>query len=268
MRGIALTVALLATLLAGCSDGGGGEDGPGSPLDGLDVQPVGQGKGAVAGVVVDDAIRPIVGAQVAMAGEVVATTGDDGVFVLDALEPGLAVFAVSAEGFLSIQTSADVLPGETSQVRVQLPRDTRPQPYHVTFALDGFMEASTGYAQTYVEDAAATPLCDCRLLFTPEPNATTLVYEAHWEHTMPDPAGLAEYYWIVYQPEGEGGDEGYCFSPCVQRLAFGGFTPGAEVVARLDSPDTPVVQQSFKLFVTVFYNGEAPAGWTLDGSGA
>jgi hypothetical protein len=266
MRGAALAMALLTAFLAGCS-GGGKDDGPGSPLDGVDVQPVGEGKGAVAGVVVDEAIRPIAGAEVSMAGEVVATTGDDGVFVLDALDPGLAVFAVSAEGFFPIQTSADVLPGETSQVRVQLPRDARPQPYHVTYALDGFMEASTGYAQTYVEDAAATPLCDCRLVFTPEPNATTLVYEAYWEHTLPDPGGLAEYYWIVYQTEGEGGDEGYCLSPCVQQLGFGGFTPGAEVVARLDSPDTPVFQQPFKLFVTVFYHGEAPDGWTLAAQG-
>ena len=268
MRGAAVAMALLAALLAGCSGGDGGDAGAGSPLDGLDVQPAQEGKGAVAGVVVDVAIRPIAGAEVTMAGSVVATTGEDGVFVLDALEPGIAIFAVSAQGFLPIQTSADVLAGETSQVRVQLPRDVRPQPYQVTYALDGFMEASTGYAQTYVEDAAATPLCDCRLVFTPEPNATTLVYEAYWEHTLPDPGALAEYYWIVYQTEGEGGDEGYCLSPCIQHLGFGGFTPGAEVVARLDSPDTPVFQQSFKLFVTVFYNGEAPDGWTLAAQGA
>lgn len=259
---MAILATLSASFLAGCS-GEGPEAPPPSPLQSIDVEPAQADKGAVAGVVVDEAIRPIVGANVSMAGEVVAQTDEDGVFVLDALEPGLAIFAVSASGFLPIQTSAEVVAGATAQVRVQMPRDVRPQPYQVTYALDGFMQASTGYAQTYVEDAAPNPLCNCRLAFTPEPNATTLVYEAYWEHTLPDPTGLAEYYWIVYQTEGDGGGEGYCLSPCIQQLSFSGFAPGVETIARLDSPDTPVFQQSFKLFVTVWYNEEAPDGWTL-----
>ena|SRR5688572_10162761 len=102
---LALLAASAAVLLAGCA----GEDAPARPpsaLDDVDVQPTAAGKGAVAGLVVDDSIRPVVGASVSIAGGEVATTDEEGVFILDALEPGLVIFAVSAEGFLPIQTSA------------------------------------------------------------------------------------------------------------------------------------------------------------------
>jgi hypothetical protein len=263
MRGAWVAVALLASLVAGCA--GQAPQGAASPLDGLDVQPVGSGKGAVAGVVVDEAIRPVIGAAVALAGTVIATTNEKGVFVLDALEPGFVLFSVSAPGFLDIQATADVRAGETTQVRVQLPRDLRPQPYQVTYSFDGIMHAWGGIAQYYVEEVGdGSAACGCRLHFTPEPNATTLVYEAYWEPVLPDPAGLGEYYWVVDQPDGEGREADYCFSPCVEHIGMRGFTQGAETYARLDGPDAWfAVEQPFKLFVTVWHNGAAPDGWTL-----
>ena len=226
------------------------------------------GKGAVAGVVVDDAIRPIAGATVSMAGETLGQTDDEGIFILDALDPGLVIFMVSADGYVPIQTSADVLAGETAQVRVQLPRDDSPQPYRVTYAHDGFMQAWGGIGQFFVENAAESGLCNCRVYFTPEPNATTIVYEAYWEYTLPDPGGLAEFYWVVEQPDGDGYDADYCFSPCVKHLSFEGYTPGVETYARLDGPDLAAAfQQPFQLFVTVWHNGPAPADWTLASGG-
>jgi hypothetical protein len=269
VRGLPLALALMAALLAGCS-GGDGKDEPASPLDDVDVQPVSDTKGAVAGVVVDEAIRPVAGAEVTMDGKVVASTDEGGIFVLDSLEPGLAIFAVTAEGFLPVQTSADVQPGQTSQVRVQLPRDLNPQPYHVTYSHDGFMQAWGGYGQYYIEQMVpgGSGTCDCRVYFTPEPNAVDMVYEAYWENTLPDPAAQGEFYWVITQPEGEGHEAGYCFSPCIVRQGFGGFSPGVETYARLDGADFwPGFQQKFQLFVTVFYNGEAPADWTLASQG-
>ncbi|MEA3137631.1 MAG: Carboxypeptidase regulatory-like domain [Thermoplasmata archaeon] len=267
-RALALLAVLLAAL-AGCAGGAGGDGAPASPLDGLDdVEPAQEGKGAVAGVVVDESIRPIAGASVSMAGAVVAETDEGGIFILDALEPGLAIFAVTAPGFLPVQTSADVQPGATSQVRVQMPRDTRPVPYKVTYRHDGFIEAWGGYAQYYVENIQPSGTCDCRLYFTPEPNATTIVYEAYWEANTPDPAAQAEYYWVIDQPDGDGHEAGYCFSPCVEHVSFDGFSDGVEAYARLDGPDFWLAaQQSFQLFVTVWYNGAAPADWTLASEG-
>lgn len=265
----AAVLPVLALLLAGCT-GGAAPAPSGSPLDDIEVEPASATMGAVAGLVVDETIRPILGAQVTVAGEVVAETNEDGVFVLDALEPGIVILGISAEGYLSVQTSADVVAGDTAEVRVQLPRDDRPQPYRVTYSHDGFMQAWGGIAQYFVENVGGgSGTCNCRVYFTPEPNATTLVYEAYWEDSVPDPAEMAEFYWVVDQPDGDGHEAGYCFSPCVQHIGFDGFSEGVETYARLDGADFwPGFQQSFQLFVTLWHNGEAPEGWTLASEGA
>ncbi|HJQ93045.1 MAG TPA: carboxypeptidase-like regulatory domain-containing protein [Candidatus Thermoplasmatota archaeon] len=259
-------LAMATVLLAGCT-GGAGPERPPSALDDVEVAPAEADKGAVAGLVVDESIRPVVGAAVSIAGVEVAATDEKGVFILDSLDPGLVIFAVAAEGFLPIQTSAEVRAGETAEVRVQLPRDLTPQPYRVTYSHDGFMQAWGGYGQYELENLdGGSAICDCRVYFTPEDGASTIVYEAYWEDSVSDPGDLAEFYWVVEQPEGEGEDAGYCFSPCIEHLGFGshGFQPGVETYARLDGPDFWVeFQQSFQLFVTLWYNGEAPGGWTL-----
>ena len=264
---------LMGVLLAGCS--GGGPDQPGGLTVGgrsVSVSAAPQaGKGAIAGVVVDEAIRPVAGAEVAVAGEALARSGEDGVFVLDALEPGSIVLTVSAAGYLTVQTSADVVAGGTANVRVLLPRDLRPQPYRVTYSHDGFMQAWGGIAHYFVEDAVpgGTAACDCRVHFPLEPNATMLVYEAYWDDVVPDPAEQAEFYWVVDQGDGPGNDEGYCTSPCVQRVSLRDYDRSVETYARLDGADAwPAAQQKFQLFVTVWANGEAPPDWTVASAGA
>jgi hypothetical protein len=270
---MALAAALLlAALLAGCSGGDGGRGGltVGGRTVSISAAPQ-AGKGALAGVVVDEAIRPVAGANVSVAGQVVATTRDDGAFVLDALDPGSLILVVAAPGFLPIQTSAEVVAGETASVRVLLPRDNRPVPYHVTYSHDGFMQAWGGLGQYYVEETAdgGSGLCDCRVTFALEPNSTMLVYEAYWEDTVPDPGAQADYYWVVTQPTGTGDEAGYCRSPCVQRVGLKEYDPAAATYARLDGPDTwPEAQQTFQLFVTVWANGAAPEDWTLASSAA
>jgi hypothetical protein len=270
------TGLLLAAALAGCSGDDGGQDGLriGSRTVSVSAAPQ-DGKGAVAGVVVDEAIRPVPGANVSVAGAVVARSGDDGVFVLVDVEPGTLVMTVSAPGFLEIQTTAEVAAGQTASVRVLLARDDRPVPYHVTHSHDGFMQAWGGIGQYYVEESVpgGTATCTCRVYFALEPNATMLVYEAYWEGNVPDPAGQAEYYWVVQQVDEAGADaggrdDGYCFSPCIERVSLRDYDPALETYARLDGPDVwPAFQQTFQLFVTVWANGEAPADWSLGSAG-
>jgi hypothetical protein len=270
-----LVVALVA--LAGCaghakSGTPGLRLGDGSTVD-LSAAPASAGKGAIAGVVVDEAIRPIIGANVTVAGKVVATTDGTGVFVLDSLEPGVLIFSVSAPRFLAIQSSAEVAMGQTTRVRIQLPADNSPVPYRTTYSHDGFMQAWGGIGQFFVEEAVPTGsgLCDCRVYFTPDPNPVDLVYEAYWEQGIPDPAAQAEYYWVVEDVASGAGPADYCFSPCVNTVQFegSGLHAGNNTYARLDGPDNwPAFQQKFQLFVTIWYNGPAPNGWTLAGEGA
>ena len=268
----AAAVALAALAASGCSgpqhQGSGAlRLGDGSTVD-LRASPTEAGKGAIAGVVVDEAIRPIAGANVSLAGKVLASTDAQGVFVLDALEPGSVILGVSAPGHLPIQTSADVAAGQTTRVRVLLPTDTSPQPYHTTYAHDGYMQEWAGIGQFFVEETLqnGSGLCDCRVWFTPDPNATTMVYEAYWDAAVPDPADQGQYYWVVEEPTGKGLATGYCESPCVNDVPYdgSGFKSGTQAYARLDGPDEWVaLQQKFQLFLTVWYHGEPPDGWTV-----
>lgn len=256
---------LLAALLAGCS-GSPGSDGPSGPTPpdvGVDSD---SATGAISGVVVDESIRPIGGALVRLVTLAVnVTTDSEGLFAFTDLAPGFYAMIAEAPLHQPAQVTADVVAGETVKVKVQLAADTSPQPYKVTYKHDGFMQVWAGIAQFEVENLGESGACDCRIYFQPEPNVATFVYEAVWEEAGPDPAGLSEYYWILSEPEGEMYEAGYCFSPCHVRLnADSNDYSGKEVMARLDGPDAWVVaQQSFTLFVTLWYNAEAPDDWSF-----
>lgn len=261
-----LIFLVLTALLAGCTDGG--KDEGGLVLgDGTKVtlDPKSSTKGALAGVVVDEAIRPIVGATVTLTNfNRNVTTDAKGVFTITDLEPGTYFVAVEAKGFLGSQASADVEAGKSAFVKMQLLRDSSPIPFHVSYKHDGFMQAWGGIGQYFVESVRATGTCDCRLYFQPEGNASTFVYEAFWKPTTPDPADLGEFYWILDEV-GSGGinEAGYCYSPCNVQVSGQGYA-GKEMMARLDGPDLWVaVQQPVRLIVTAFFNADAPKDWSI-----
>lgn len=268
-----IVATAVAFLIAGCSGGEGGKrDGfdlaDGSRVD-LDVEPTATGKGAIAGVVVDDAIRPIRDALVQAPGPGLSASSDEtGVFVFNDLEPGTYILSISAPGYLAIQTSADVVADESTPVRVQLPMDNSPKPYLQTLHHDGFIQAWAGIAQFFIEAQLdeGSALCKCRLWFTPTETPVDVVYEAFWEYSMPDPLGFGEMYYVIEEPTGEGYESGYCYSPCRHQFGYedGSFKAGTEAYARLDGPDFwPAVNQEFDLFVTLWFNAEAPDDWTI-----
>src|SRR5688572_20884018 len=112
MRWAPLALAA-AFLLAGCS-------GPGKPeksdlqasLDGYDVEATGQ-TAAMRGIVVDEAIRPIGNASIAIPSlGLGATTQKDGLFGFEGLTPGVYFLNVSAPGYLPVQQSAELAAGQ------------------------------------------------------------------------------------------------------------------------------------------------------------
>lgn len=139
MRALLLAAALLAPLLAGCAGGEG--DGP------LPVQAT-PTTGVLRGVVVDEAIRPLAGANVTVpqadGTARNATTGGDGAFAFDGLQPGGYVVRVRKLGYLDAAVSANVTAGvdEPEAVRIVLGADVLNAPAIDQFSFNGFLQCS------------------------------------------------------------------------------------------------------------------------------
>ena len=149
MRTLAIAALLAGALLAGCTSSGGNADpatGPEPTFDDLGLQAT-DSTGVIRGVVVDDAIRPIAGAQVVLRGaaEREAVSTDIGTFGFDALAPGTYFLTVSKLGYFDAQQSADVVAGvaEPAITKVQLLADAANMPYVEAYVFSGFNECST-----------------------------------------------------------------------------------------------------------------------------
>ena len=131
---------LLAAVVAGCF---GGASSPDVADDGTRA-----GNGALYGVVVDDAIRPLAGASVNVTGGEVrlnATTGDDGLFRFPDLEPGTYVVEVSKRDYGRHEQAVVVLADvpEPPIVRFQLVFEPDALPFAQVYKMEGFYECGT-----------------------------------------------------------------------------------------------------------------------------
>lgn len=275
MRIPLLPLLLALTALAGCASEAPETDEL-TLADGTTVE-LGEGtsdtKGAIAGYVVDDAIRPVEGVELATDGRT-ALTDANGFFLLGDLEPGFYAITFTRTGFVPTQASADVVAGETATVKVQMPIEVVPQPYHTTYPFSGHMQAWGTIGQWAVELFAPTPLCDCTYEVVPDGNVTGIVFEAFWDATVPDPAALSEFYWEAYVPGTSWIQSGYCTDPCRADIPLdstdsldGTVTPfpqGSAFEVRISGPDAWVAyQQRVDVFTTVFYVAPPPEGWSI-----
>ena len=146
-RPIALAFLLAATLLAGCSDAGGGPEAQEADFEQLELQ-ADETTGILRGVVVDEAIRPIPGVLVTAVGpgggNVSMTTKDDGLFGFGKLAPGTYFVSVMKAGFTAQQASAEVVAGESEPkpLKILMAADPSTAPYVEALHLDGFMTCS------------------------------------------------------------------------------------------------------------------------------
>ncbi|MGB0652664.1 MAG: carboxypeptidase-like regulatory domain-containing protein [Thermoplasmatota archaeon] len=266
MQKASWTVALLmAALLAGCAD----EPAPAEDEGALRVAEVKATKqaGAIGGVVVDDTIRPVVGATVTLRGATIAnlTTQTDAVgqFAYEDLEPGTYFLDVQAEGHFRAQSSVTVAAGQVASAKVLLEVDRTPQPYHETFDFNGILVVSDWYG-TYLLTTALgnTALCECEFHFEPGPVVTDIIVEAVWESRL----GIPDHqlYFELETVEPSEGVAEYSTSPALLRHPRGAFDADAEeFLVRVSSDVGADVDQPFELFVTLFHNGPAPRGWSF-----
>ena len=145
-------LVLLASLVAGCSGDPRGEPTPMTDFSDLEGQ-VTATTGILRGVVVDERIIPVVGADVGLSGGQTPnqTTDDQGRFLFSGLEPGTYFVQVRSKLHTSQQTSAEVIAGEAEPkiVRILVERLFKQDPYVVQVVREGFFQCSQAGAGLY-----------------------------------------------------------------------------------------------------------------------
>lgn len=144
--------ALLGALLAGCTGpaDGAGAEGPDFSGLGLDATAT---TGLIRGIVVDDAIRPVAGANITLTpGDLTARTTANGTFGFDGLAPGTYFVAGERFGYTAAQSSVEVVAGvaEPPIVRVLVSLVPGLQPYVEALSYNGFMQLGAAIGITSV----------------------------------------------------------------------------------------------------------------------
>lgn len=276
MRGLALALLLTTVALAGCSGGGGGGDGDGhgtlKPKD-IDVDPK-SGLGAITGVVVDQAIRPIAGAEIGLLKDGQnATTDEGGLFSFVDLEPGAYFFTVTATGFLATQGQAEVVAGEAASTRVLLQQDLSPVPYHNTIVKDGFIDYGASIAtfavNLVVDEFTDEDICNCYVQFDTDPGAVAIVIEATWDAAIECPPGTADtMYWQIYEGDTENIhiQSNFMAHPIyavIDKNEAWDANQTSFEASITEGADCPRYQQQYKAFYTIWYLEFPPEGWSI-----
>ena len=301
MRGAWVPAVLPAclVLLAGCSGGDGGQDGP-TPEDFEELELVAtETKGLIRGVVVDDAIRPIAGAKVELrgAGAAETTSSEEGLFGFDQLEPGTYFLQVSRLGFKTTQVSAEVIAGDPEPpiTRVLMAADLSfVPPYYEQYIFEGFMECSAGaaagggyaYLNACSGSEEAFPNDKTFVSYVLAAYPTWTQAEMVWESTQAVSTSMAHNFaypssgatdgWADQSAEGQ--------SPLIntmdnetskEYLEGEDFEPGdnltlnMRIFTRATDGTGPALtfQQRFTVYTTIFYGYLPPEGWTLQETG-
>ena len=160
-RGLTASLLLLS-LLAGCSAPAKKGEPPGANFSDLKLEATAT-TGVLRGLVVDQAIRPIGGANVTVTpGTLAAKTTANGTFGFDGLQPGTYFIHVTKVGFSPVQSSADVVAGVAAPplVRIQLVATPSTAPYVEAFHFTGFLTFGAAVFATSIGTTILGPVAD------------------------------------------------------------------------------------------------------------
>lgn len=288
MRALLAAALLAAAALAGCS--GGADPQP------VDI-PVGSGRAVLAGVVVDEAIRPVAGALVDVTDSgLEATTDENGEFLLP-VPVGDHLLEVRHEAFATIQQTVTVPDGGLRGLTLRLILPASEAPYHTVAKYDGFVVCSLGISVIFSEECGegvGTPAGRVgkqannaiRYDFQSEsPSLKTVVVEQAWQPTSEAGREMLVIFATNWTCEpacggdgvGDGSMQGP--SPLLLRADEADLAPHLRdpatvfttyTLARNDATQVNVLlSQGFQLFVTLFYREAAPEGYSfVGGAGA
>ena len=149
---VLVAVAVAMMVLAGCSDAPEAQTQSAEPEIDYGVEATST-TGVIRGYVVDEAIRPIVNVAVTLqALNQTKTTTDDGAFGFQDLEPGTYFLSASKQGFTSVQTSVEVIAGDSAPpvTKISLVAVPSEQPYVEAFATQAYITCGLAVVATSV----------------------------------------------------------------------------------------------------------------------
>ncbi len=294
-----VALAMVVVLVAGCSDKPDAQ----SQATGDEQAPTDYGveatstTGVIRGYVVDEAIRPLANVSVTLVAlNKTKATGDDGAFGFDGLEPGTYFIAASKQGYHSVQTSTEVVAGESEPpiVKVNLVAVPGQQPYVEAFSTQAYITCGVAVVATSV-GCSTFPDVGRQLgdnvyfpfEFTQLPKWTQ--GELVWEQTQPAGGAMI---WEIVDPNYPGTPQphtGYRETAASPALAYINTTlleenqewvvgDGNGVLYRIFAGPHPActgvgfgcgltLQQQMTAYVHNFFNFAPPEGWrfTVDG---
>ena len=212
-------------------------------------------RGAVSGVVVNEAIFPVAGARITVRDRDLAATADeDGKFVFEAMPPGLYTLVVRMDGYGDGLGTINVRSGQVVKSILQIQRLPVVDPYHTTLKFDVLYNEM---------DAMLSGTPDHLVAFDRHPS--TVILEAAWTGLIETPSeDLLQY---RAQPESDPESFQSGGGPNPLRVQFDSdFFPRGEYAIRFNvqpSYTSLAVESRGEVFLTIFYVDPAPDGWSL-----
>jgi hypothetical protein len=226
--------------------------------------------GGIAGVIVDETIAPVAGINVSIEGlQTSAISSEQGVYQFEDIAPGVYFVSFTGPDHLPSQQSAEVEAGAVTKLRTQLAIDPAPKPYHNTLKFDWFDSAGqplVDFAWDLFRPSGAPTLCDaCEWTLESDAPVETFVLEAFWEDSVSPPDGPSRFYWSLEPTEDSGAYESdYFANPGYLMLEGNPWGAYQDFFLMMAYDETWLaVDQSAEVFVTMFYHGEAPDGFSI-----
>ena len=271
MRG-SVAILLLCSLLAGCSGA------PSVPAEVLieskppeEVRsndtvaavftPSPKTRGHIAGVVVDEAIRPIEGARVQLPGlDLERTTDRDGSFGFVDLHPGPYFITVNATGYYFAEAVLHVGEDEFTRAKVILTAIPPPDPYRV-------MQSFEGYTELTSDPFLGFPFCNaCDFdFYIDRPGLKAVILEAVYDGSATT-SGFRYYFYQEGEQYYESVTSGSSGNPMRIEVRDDDLPADQDHFRLSIEPESfPVPEQSkrFQVYVTAFYNELPPNGWSF-----
>ena len=256
-----VAVLLCAVLLAGCSDSPGPVEVEVAPGQLVTVSEAPKPThGIVAGLVGDDALYPLANATIWVLGLNRSTTTDgSGRFALINVPAGVYILEGSKKDHATVQTTADVVPGETARAVLLLQRLPSTDPYHVIPHQEAFVEFRTvGLSLNSDNTTLPFRIDDVR--------ARTVVLESAWEGIIQSTEERPLLYELA-DNDGRVIVTDRAANPFSVHVDARVLDPTGNKFRFTVGPDaldpTVMAQASGDLFVTVFYNQPARTGWSI-----